>query len=51
MDWSIKLSAHYPHDRFALGWEYIAPSKDYEYSTITIYLLFITINIDYETHQ
>jgi hypothetical protein len=42
MDWSIKLSAHYPHDRFALGWEYIAPQKGLHLSHI--HYLFIIYN-------
>jgi hypothetical protein len=50
MDWTIKFSAHYPHDRFAVGWEYIAPSKDYTYHTFTIYLFIITVNIDYASN-
>jgi len=50
MDYSVTFSAHYPHDRFAIGWEYIAPSKEYQYNTITIYLFIITLNIDYATN-
>jgi hypothetical protein len=50
MDYSVTFSAHYPHDRFALGWEYIAPQKKYKYHTVTIYLFIITINIDYATY-
>jgi len=50
MDYSVTFSAHYPHDRFAIGWEYIAPQTEYKYHTLTIYLFIITINIDYATY-
>jgi len=50
MDYSVTFSAHYPHDRFCIGWEYIAPQKEYKYHTLTIYLFIVTINIDYATY-
>ena len=49
MNYEILLSFHYPHDRFALGWEYIAPDKECKYHTITLYLFILTINFNYET--
>lgn len=39
---------HYPHDRFALGWEYISSDEDFTYKTITLYILIFTITINYE---
>jgi len=50
MDYSVTFSAHYPHDRFCIGWEYIAPQTEYKYHTLTIYLFIITLNIDYATN-
>ena len=47
---STIIKFHYPHDRFALGWEYIAPNEEYQYSTITLYLLIITLDFNYETN-
>jgi len=26
-DWELTIELHWPHDRFALGWDYIAPDK------------------------
>jgi hypothetical protein len=49
MNYEILLAFHYPHDRFALGWEYIAPDKECKYHTITLYLFILTINFNYET--
>lgn len=42
--------AHYPHDRFAIGWEYIAQDESFSYNTITLYFLIFTITINYETN-
>lgn len=46
-DWELTIEFHLPHDRFALGWEYIAPDEKCEYSTAKMYLLFITLTLDY----
>jgi hypothetical protein len=46
-DWTLKIEFHWPHDRFALGWEYIAADKTYQYRTIKIYFLFTTFTLDY----
>jgi hypothetical protein len=46
MNWEITLSFHWPHDRFAIGWEYIGPSKDQNIDTITLFLLISTISIN-----
>ena len=24
MNWTLQIAFHYPHDRFLLGWEYMA---------------------------
>jgi|GEM_PF-1254718 len=47
MNWEIVLAFHYPHDRFALGWEYIAPDEYNDYNTITLYLLILTLKFNY----
>jgi len=46
MNWEITLSFHWPHDRFAIGWEYIGPSEDQNIDTITLFLLISTISIN-----
>jgi hypothetical protein len=46
-DWTLSIELHWPHDRFALGWDYIAPDETYDYSTFRLYLLFITFTLDY----
>jgi len=47
MSREIVIAFHYPHDRFALGWEYIAPDEDNDYNTFTLYLLIVTINFNF----
>jgi len=46
MDWQLHISFHLPHDRFALGWEYIGPTEDYNISTFTCYIFVITLSFD-----
>jgi hypothetical protein len=46
-DWELSIELHWPHDRFALGWDYIAPDRTYNYSTVRLYLFFITFTLDY----
>jgi hypothetical protein len=46
MDWVLKISFHFPHDRFLVGWEYIASDKEYRYNTINVYLFIATLTLD-----
>ena len=43
MDWQLELITTWPHDRLALGWEYIGPSKQEPISTYTIFFFVFTI--------
>jgi|TARA_R110001592_G_scaffold352599_1_gene650619 hypothetical protein len=47
MDWQLEIAFHWPHNRFALGWEYIAKDEEYDYSTIKLYLVIATLTFDY----
>ena len=47
IDWDLTIETHWPHDRCAIGWEYIAPDKTFQYTTIKLYLIFITFTLDY----
>ena len=46
MDWSLEIAFHWPHDRFALGWEYMSPDDEHKFSTLKVYLFFITFIAD-----
>jgi len=46
-DWELTIAFHWPHDRFALGWDYIASDATFKYNTAKLYLLFITLTMDY----
>ena len=50
MTWNLLISFHYPHNRFALGWEYLAPDESIKYNTLTLYLFIATIDFNYETN-
>ena len=45
MDWQLEFALHLPHDRFALGWEYIGPNEKEEIRTFTLYCLVLTIHL------
>lgn len=44
MNWQLEFNLHWPHDRCALGWEYIGPSDKENITTFTVYLFIVTIN-------
>jgi len=45
-DWKLEISTHWPHDRFAFGWQWIRPSDEDPYSTFTLYLGIVTLSLD-----
>ena len=45
MDWQLEFALHLPHDRFALGWEYIGPNDKEEIRTFTVYFFVVTIHL------
>jgi hypothetical protein len=46
MGWTLTFSLHWPHDRFALGWEYIRPTEDEPLDSYILFLLILTISLD-----
>jgi hypothetical protein len=46
MNWELTVAFHLPHDRFAIGWEYVGPSEDENINTFTLYLLICTVSIN-----
>ncbi len=47
MDWTLSIALHFPHNRFALGWEFINADKEYNYNTIKLYLFIATLTLDF----
>lgn len=47
MDWTLEIAFHFPHNRFALGWEFIDADKEYNYKTIKVYLFIATLTLDF----
>ena len=45
-DWQLEIAFHWPHDRFALGWEQIGPDETADYRTVKVYLGIITLTLD-----
>ena len=45
MNWELTLAFHWPHDRFAIGWEYIGPSKTENINTFSVFLLICTVSV------
>jgi len=43
----LLIQLHWPHDRFALGWEYMSPDSEHDYTTIKIFLLVATLTFDF----
>lgn len=47
-DWQLEVALHWPHDRLALGWDYMRPNEEFNYTTIKLYLFIITLTLDIE---
>jgi hypothetical protein len=47
MDWHLDIGLHWPHDRFALGWEYIGVDDEYDYRTFKLYLLCLSFTLNF----
>lgn len=45
---NVVISLDWPHNSFALGWEYVEPDDEYNYHTYRIFLGMITIEIDFD---
>ena len=43
----IEIVFYWPHDRLALGWDWISPDEKCDYTTVRLYLLITTITINY----
>ena len=47
MNWDLTILFHLPHDRFALGWEYIGPDDQCNYTTLKFYILIMTLELNF----
>lgn len=47
MNWDLTLFLHWPHDRFALGWEIFYPVEEMPYYTVRVFLGIATITVNY----
>ena len=46
-NWELQIGFHWPHQRFALGWEFIEPTEKFNYTTIKLYLFSISLILDF----
>lgn len=46
MNWELRIAMHWPHHRFAIGWDILHPDEKYEYSTFILYLFIVTFTLD-----
>jgi hypothetical protein len=47
-NWQLEVALHWPHDRLALGWDYMRPNEEFNYTTIKLYLFIVTLTLDIE---
>jgi len=47
MNWNLEIAFHYPHDRLAVGWEFIGKDEQYDYRTINVYLFISTFTLNF----
>lgn len=43
----ITIKFHWPHDRFALGWEIFYPDAEYETTEVVIFVGIMTLEIEF----
>jgi hypothetical protein len=48
MNWQLEIAFHWPHDRLALGWDYMRPTEEFNYTTVKLYLMVMTLTLDIE---
>lgn len=48
MNWQLEIAFHWPHDRLALGWDFMRPNEQFNYTTIKLYLFIMTLTLDIE---
>lgn len=46
MNWDLELVFHLPHDRLAVGWDWMRPDDECNYHTVKLYFLISTITIN-----
>ena len=46
MDWDLEIAIHWPHHRFAIGWDIIHADEKYDYETYILYLSIFTITLN-----
>ncbi len=42
----LEIMFHLPHDRCALGWDWMRPDDEYDYNTVKLYLIFLTLTFN-----
>lgn len=42
----LEIGLHWPHDRFAIGWDIMQPDDEYDYFTLRLYLGIMTITFN-----
>lgn len=51
MNWTLELAFHWPHNRLALGWEFIAADEEFSYSTFRLFLGILTITFNSQYNE
>jgi len=46
MNWQLEIAFHWPHNRFAIGWDFIEPDETFQYYTFKLYLGIATLTLD-----
>ena len=46
MNWQLTITAHWPHDRLAVGWEVLHPVDEVPWTTVQVFLGILTVRVD-----
>ena len=48
MNWNVSLFFTWPHDRFLIGWTYLAPDNNDNYHTFEIFLTIVSLQVNWD---
>ena len=51
MNWTLQIAFHYPHDRFLVGWEYMAKKQGVQLHNNKAVFIYSNINPRYLNHE
>ena len=46
MNWTLEIALHWPHNRLAIGWEFMGEDEQHDYKTFKLFLGVVSLTFD-----